>query len=157
MWPSDVACLWCLCCQAITEFGGLGGHTYDTVSVAVRDVSADPNSTACAGGRRLCDGILASNADCFHSSGCARGPKLFNVNLSSTFDDYLNVHTALQRHSDSAESHFTGCTFCFLRRFTRGLKSSHRYLETAGTCKSWTPGSTVTKGCRTITRVRCYI
>lgn len=82
--------------MAITEFDGLGGHSYTNVAVAVRDVSANPNSTACAGGKRLCQGILASNADCFHSSGCKFGPKLINVNLSSTFDDYLNIHTRTQ-------------------------------------------------------------
>jgi hypothetical protein len=63
--------------------------------VKVRDVGANPQSM-CADGKRLCQGILASNADCFHSSGCKRGPSLTNVTLSSTFDDYLNVHTRSQ-------------------------------------------------------------
>ena len=72
--------------MAITEFGGGGGHTYTDVRVAVRGGTRP--GELCAGGRRLCAGILASNADCFHSSGVVAGPRLTRVELSSTFDDY---------------------------------------------------------------------
>jgi hypothetical protein len=83
--------------MAITEFDGEGGHSYTNVSVRVRDVPADNASGAlCASGQRLCHGVLASNADCFHSSGVKRGPRLRNVTLSSTFDDFLNIHTRTQ-------------------------------------------------------------
>ena len=40
--------------------------------------------------------ILASNADAFHSSGVALGPRLTRVELSATFDDYLNIHSRAQ-------------------------------------------------------------
>ena len=73
--------------MAITEFGGGGGHSYTDVRVAVRGGTRAPGEL-CAGGRRLCAGILASNADCFHSSGVVAGPRLTRVELSSTFDDY---------------------------------------------------------------------
>ena len=49
---------------------------------------------------RLCFGILASNADAFHSSGCKVGPKLRNVTLSNNFDDFLNVHSRMQLLGD---------------------------------------------------------
>jgi hypothetical protein len=49
--------------MAITEFDGQGGHSYEGVAVEVRNVAADPLAM-CAGGKRLCQGILASNADC---------------------------------------------------------------------------------------------
>eukprot|EP01052_Picozoa_sp_SAG31_P000597 SAG31_NODE_17_length_35773_cov_25.999271_22_plen_116_part_00 len=49
--------------MAVTEFDGEGGHSYDSVAVQLRDVASDPLAM-CAGGRRLCQGILASNADC---------------------------------------------------------------------------------------------
>ena len=49
--------------MAITEFDGQGGHSYDGIAVEVRNVASDPLAM-CAGGKRLCQGILASNADC---------------------------------------------------------------------------------------------
>ena len=49
--------------MAVTEFDGQGGHTYERIAVRVRNVTADPLAM-CAGGKRLCQGILASNADC---------------------------------------------------------------------------------------------
>jgi len=49
---------------------------------------------------RLCFGILASNADAFHSSGCQVGPKLNNVTLSNNFDDFMNVHSRMQLLGD---------------------------------------------------------
>ena len=82
--------------MSITEFDGVGGHVYRNVRVVVRNVSNSDADTTCANGTRLCHGILASNADCFHSSGVKHGPKLYDVELSSTFDDYLNIHTRTQ-------------------------------------------------------------
>ena len=93
--------------MAITEFGGGGGHTYDAVQVVRRPLpppfSSAPASTAdaaatslCAGGRRACFGVIASNADAFHSSACRRGPRLSNVELSFCLDDFINVHTRVQ-------------------------------------------------------------
>ena len=49
---------------------------------------------------RLCFGVLASNADAFHSSGCKRGASLRNVTLSNNFDDFLNVHSRMQMLGD---------------------------------------------------------
>ena len=62
--------------MAITEFGGFGGHIYQDVKVARRsgDTAAEVPSRA--------HGLIASNADCFHSSAARDGPHLNNVELS---------------------------------------------------------------------------
>ena len=67
--------------MAITEFDGLGGHLYDNVRVVRREISnssTDGSAAAradalCAGGTRACFGVIASNADAFHSSGVKVG------------------------------------------------------------------------------------
>jgi len=78
--------------MAITEFGGKGGHRYKNVKVARRSGAA----AMCAGGKRSCAGLIASNADAFHSSACRDGPHLSNVDLSYCLDDFINVHTRVQ-------------------------------------------------------------
>ena len=40
---------------------------------------------------RLCLGMIASNADIFHSSGVKRGPLLERCEFTVAMDDYLNV------------------------------------------------------------------
>ena len=83
--------------MAITEFGGRGGHRYQNVKVARRSSVPAANGTAmCAGRKRSCAGLIASNADAFHSSACRDGPHLDNVELSYCLDDFINVHTRVQ-------------------------------------------------------------
>ena len=95
--------------MAVTEFGGGGGHSYDRVRVVRRPFPPPPppslsnaraaaplTAVLCAGGRRECFGVIASNADAFHSSACRRGPRLSSVELSFCMDDFINVHTRVQ-------------------------------------------------------------
>ena len=37
--------------------------------------------------------VVASNADAFHSSDCARGPRIEECEFSRQMDDYVNIHT----------------------------------------------------------------
>ena len=95
----------------VSEFDGLGSHVYENVWLGRRrgaaaaggagsgDAGAGPELCGRTPGR-LCFGILASNADAFHSSGCKHGPKLLNVTLSNNFDDFLNVHSRMQLLGD---------------------------------------------------------
>ena len=66
--------------MALTEFQGDGGNVYERVRIA-------PPSDARP---------LGSNADGFHSSGAAAGPRLDHVEIRNLFDDYFNVHTTSQ-------------------------------------------------------------
>ena len=45
---------------------------------------------------RLCLGMIASNADIFHSSGVKRGPTVERCEFTVAMDDYLNVHSRAQ-------------------------------------------------------------
>ena len=85
--------------MALTEFQGGGGNVYERVRVA-------PPSA---------DRPLGSNADGFHSSGAAVGPRLLNTTIRNLFDDYFNVHTTAQLYigpaqggGAAAESHLVG-------------------------------------------------
>ena len=62
----------------LSEFDGGGGHRYENVWLGRRRGVNTTQRCGRAPGR-LCFGILASNADAFHSSGCKVGPKLRNV------------------------------------------------------------------------------
>ena len=82
--------------MAITEFNGPGGHRYDNIRVVRRENNNNNNNknsataasdALCAGGTRACFGVIASNADAFHSSGVKAGPHLNNVELSYMLDD----------------------------------------------------------------------
>ena len=66
--------------MAITEFQGDGGNLYERVRVAPPSESRP----------------LGSNADGFHSSGAAAGPRLDHVEIRNLFDDFFNVHTTSQ-------------------------------------------------------------
>ena len=59
------------------ESGGLGGNLYSRVRVVRR-----PGS----------DGLLALNADGFHSDSVGLGPRLLDSEISFTGDDFLNIH-----------------------------------------------------------------
>ena len=70
----------------LSEFDGKGGHTWENVYLGRRQGLAEPDTELC--GRapgRLCFGILASNADAFHSSGCRRGLLLLVFNAAHLF------------------------------------------------------------------------
>lgn len=96
--------------MAVTEFDGKGSNRYSDLRVVRRNVtSADQlcatmrstsirESTNDGGGRagRLCQGMIASNADIFHSSGAKRGPMLERCEFTVAMDDYLNVHSRAQ-------------------------------------------------------------
>ena len=45
---------------------------------------------------RLCLGMIASNADIFHSSGVRRGPTVEGCEFTVAMDDYFNVHSRAQ-------------------------------------------------------------
>lgn len=80
----------------LSEFDGRGAHSYRNVFLGRRPVVPGSNKSLALCGRppgRLCWGVLASNADAFHSSGCKRGAQLINVTLSNNMDDFLNVHS----------------------------------------------------------------
>lgn len=126
--------------MAITEFDGTGSHSYTDVAVRVRDVSADPTAM-CADGTRLCQGILASNADCFHSSGVCLGPRLTRVELSSTFDDYLNIHSRTQVVSRRLSGNRLTILDPRLER-DKGLPNDHPY-GTAESFQNVRPGDTL--------------
>jgi hypothetical protein len=66
--------------MAVTEFQGDGGNVYERVRIAPPSASRP----------------LGSNADGFHSSGAAVGPKLLNTTIRNLFDDFFNVHTTAQ-------------------------------------------------------------
>ena len=83
----------------LSEFDGGGGHVYQDVWLGRRRGVA-PGQLCGRRPGRLCFGILASNADAFHSSGCKAGAHLRNVTLSNNFDDFLNVHSRLQLLGD---------------------------------------------------------
>lgn len=95
---------------AITEYDGYGQHSYLNVSVGRRQVSAGrrppdgaarEDSEAKCGltnptGGRLCLGLIASNNDALHSSGCKHGPTFTAGELSYCLDDWVNVHSRAQ-------------------------------------------------------------
>lgn len=83
----------------LSEFDGGGGHRYADVWLGRRKRVSMTQLCGRAPGR-LCFGVLASNADAFHSSGTRRGPSLNNVTLSNNFDDFLNVHSRMQLLGD---------------------------------------------------------
>ena len=82
----------------LSEFDGGGGHTWENIWLGRRTHLAGHQDTQLCGRPpgRLCFGVLASNADAFHSSGCKQGPTLRNVTLSNNFDDFFNLHSRLQ-------------------------------------------------------------
>ena len=62
------------------EDGGAGGHAYRGVKIVRRPGSA---------------GLLALNADGFHSSSVGKGPTLLDSEISFTGDDFLNIHNRM--------------------------------------------------------------
>ena len=83
----------------LSEFDGGGAHRYSDVWLGRRQRLV-PGQLCGRSPGRLCFGVLASNADAFHSSGCKAGPALHNVTLSNNFDDFLNVHSRMQLLGD---------------------------------------------------------
>jgi hypothetical protein len=83
----------------LSEFDGGGGHRYEDVWLGRRKGVGMTQLCGRTPGR-LCFGVLASNADAFHSSGTKVGPGLYNVTLSNNFDDFLNVHSRMQLLGD---------------------------------------------------------
>ena len=94
--------------MAVTEFDGKGSNRYSDLRVVRRNVTSASQlcattrkqpghlrSPASAGGR-LCLGMVASNADIFHSSGVQRGPTLERCEFTVAMDDYLNIHSRAQ-------------------------------------------------------------
>jgi len=84
---------------AISEYDGHGGHSYINVSLGRRHVSPDAH-TMCGisnpTGGRLCLGMIASNNDALHSSGCKYGPSFTGGELSYCLDDWVNIHSRAQ-------------------------------------------------------------
>ena len=83
---------------AITEYDGLGQHSYVNVSVGRRH---DVDSRVMCGianptGGRLCLGLISSSNDALHSSGCKHGPSFTGGELSYALDDWVNVHSRAQ-------------------------------------------------------------
>jgi hypothetical protein len=66
---------------AIVELDGECGHVYRRVRL-IRRPGDDPL-------------LIASNADGFHSSDCAKGPLIEDSELSNMMDDYMNIHSSL--------------------------------------------------------------
>ncbi|KAL1512269.1 hypothetical protein AB1Y20_005531 [Prymnesium parvum] len=62
-------------CFGFIETGGAGGNTYTGLKISP-----------------FAGGMLATLADGFHSASATRGPTLQDSELSSTGDDFLNVH-----------------------------------------------------------------
>ena len=89
---------------AITEYDGYGGHSYFNVSVGRRqplpDEGRHPTDAVCGTsnptGGRLCFGLIASNNDALHSSGCKYGPSFTQGVLSYCLDDWVNIHSRAQ-------------------------------------------------------------
>eukprot|EP00041_Stephanoeca_diplocostata_P034459 m.1178327 g.1178327 ORF g.1178327 m.1178327 type:complete len:945 (+) comp24526_c0_seq3:702-3536(+) len=84
--------------MAITEFDGAGRNTYDGVNVLRRPVTTGNELCGADVGTstpspRLCLGLVASNADVFHSSGVQHGPTVTNCEFTYAMDDYCNVHS----------------------------------------------------------------
>ena len=87
--------------MAVTEFDGLGGHSYDGVAVKVRDVVVADPPAMCAGGQRLCQGILASNADCcahYTQLTCLFFAELKPCAAETHPFDCMCVHAAVHLH-----------------------------------------------------------
>ena len=89
---------------AITEYDGYGRHSYFNVSVGRRrnrrgngsyDTDALCGISNPTGGR-LCFGLIASNNDSLHSSGCKYGPSFIQGELSYCLDDWVNIHSRTQ-------------------------------------------------------------
>jgi hypothetical protein len=94
---------------AITEYDGYGQHSYFNVSVGRRhefNATPPPSGTSPHGataaalcgtsnptGGRLCLGLISSNNDALHSSGCKYGPSFASGELSYCLDDWVNVHS----------------------------------------------------------------
>jgi hypothetical protein len=90
---------------ALTEYDGNGGHSYFNVTVGRRHAAAGAAHTydadAMCGttnptGGRLCLGMIASNNDALHSSGCKYGPVFSRGELSYALDDWINIHSRAQ-------------------------------------------------------------
>ena len=97
---------------AITEYDGYGKHSYYNVSLGRRhrtsnqrraaNSSMHANDAAMCGvanptGGRLCLGLIASNNDALHSSGCKHGPSFVSGELSYCMDDWVNIHSRVRR------------------------------------------------------------
>jgi hypothetical protein len=84
---------------ALTEYDGVGGHSYLNVSVGRRH-EADAHERMCGvsnpTGGRLCLGLIASSNDALHSSGVKHGPSFVNGELSYCLDDWVNIHSRAQ-------------------------------------------------------------
>ncbi len=93
---------------AISEYDGEGAHLYSNVSVRRRisvnkmqqhSYPYDLNSTCGLSnptGGRLCFGLISSNNDGLHSSGCKYGPKFIGGEISYCLDDWINIHSRAQ-------------------------------------------------------------
>ena len=88
---------------AITEYDGYGGHSYFNVSVGRRRSQGEDrhHTDAICGssnptGGRSCFGLIASNNDALHSSGCKYGPTFTQGVLSYCLDDWVNIHSRAQ-------------------------------------------------------------
>ena len=69
---------------AITEYDGIGKHSYTNVSIGRRHTNDSQAMCGIANptGGRLCLGMIASNNDALHSSGCKYGPSFTAGELS---------------------------------------------------------------------------
>ena len=67
--------------RAVDWAAGAAAAAVGAVLRPLGGASAAPGAV-CAGGRRLCAGVVASNADAFHSSGVRNGPRLLRVELA---------------------------------------------------------------------------
>jgi hypothetical protein len=87
-------------CFAITEYDGFGQHSYLNVTVGRRPNSRHQPNAMCGlsnpTGGRLCLGLISSNNDALHSSGCKHGPSFRGGELSYCLDDFVNVHSRAQ-------------------------------------------------------------
>merc|ERR1719201_435926 len=89
---------------AISEYDGYGRHSYFNVSVGRRrnplgKAGHDPHAICGQSnptGGRLCFGLIASNNDALHSSGCRHGPSFEQGELSYCLDDWVNIHSRAQ-------------------------------------------------------------
>ena len=97
--------------MAVTEFDGKGSNRYSGVRVVRRNVTSLDQLCATSrreplparlraasdGAGRLCLGMIASNADIFHSSGVKRGPVVERCEFTVAMDDYVRLRTHTSR------------------------------------------------------------
>eukprot|EP01048_Picozoa_sp_COSAG05_P018163 COSAG05_NODE_2607_length_2846_cov_13.463497_1_plen_536_part_00 len=119
---------------AVSEYDGYGNHSYFNVSLSRRHVQRNHSSSGGGGGGgedyyydaqsmcgttnptggRLCLGMIASNNDGLHSSGCQFGPTFERGELSYCLDDWINVHSRTQIVPSPFNASFSElfCTLC---------------------------------------------